>query len=115
VLSERKTLTEAQRSLEAREPHLPRDHHRWAFPVGVILAVVLTVPGPSALPEGEIAARTRSPRPRTRRNAGPLPGGRPSPSSRPAPGHRWPHDQLRRGGSGRTRVQRGALSNRIKA
>lgn len=76
----RKTLPEAERpfqiedpdlarSLEAVEPHLPRDHHRWAFPVGVVLAVVLTVPGPSTLVEAETAARKRPPRPRTRRNA----------------------------------------------
>lgn len=80
MLSERKTLTEAQRSLEAVEPHPPRDHHRWTFPVGIILAVVLTVPGPSALPAAEIAARTRPPRPRTRRNPAPAPVGRPSPA-----------------------------------
>ncbi len=60
-------------SLEGVEPGLPRDHHRWAFPVGVVLAVVLTVPGPSTLVEAEIAARKRPPRPRTRRNAATLP------------------------------------------
>jgi hypothetical protein len=64
--------------LEALEPHRPRDHHRWAFPVGVVLAVVLTVPGPRTLAEAEIAARKRPPRPRTRRNTVTLPVGRPS-------------------------------------
>ncbi|HXT44835.1 MAG TPA: hypothetical protein VN748_12110 [Pseudonocardiaceae bacterium] len=99
MLSERKPLPEAQfplqiedpdlgRSLEAVEPHPPRDHHRWAFPVGVILAAVLTVPGPSALPAAEITARSRPPRPRIRRNAAPFPVGRSSPRSRSASGHR---------------------------
>jgi hypothetical protein len=126
VLSERKTLPQAQsevqiedpdhaRSLDAVEPHPPRDHHRWAFPVGVVLAAVLTVPGPSTLVEAEIAARSRPPRPRTRRNAAPVPVCTPSPSSRSASGHRRLHDQLGMGGPGRTRVQRGALGNRIKA
>ncbi len=88
MFGERKALPEAQlplqiddldlaRSPEAVEPHLSRDHHRWAFLVGVVLAVVLTV--------------------------------------RSASGHRRLHDQLGMGGSGRMRVQRGALSNRIKA
>lgn len=87
----RKTLPEARdpfqiedpdlaRSLEAVEPHLPRDHHRWAFPAGVVLAVVLTVPGPSTLVEAEIAARERPPRPRTRRDAATFPVRRPPPS-----------------------------------
>ncbi|MGH4007365.1 MAG: hypothetical protein ACRDTH_04225 [Pseudonocardiaceae bacterium] len=87
----RKTLREARnpfqiedqdlaRSLKAVGPHLPRDHHRWAFPVGVVLAVVLTVPGPSTLKETEIATRKRPPRPRTRRNATTFPVSRPSPS-----------------------------------
>lgn len=91
---ERKALSEAQSPvqikdsdrahlLEAVEPHRPRDHHRWAFPVGVVLAVVLTVPGPtSTLAEAEIAARKRPPRPRTGRNAVTLPVGRPSLGSR---------------------------------
>jgi hypothetical protein len=94
VLSERKTLTEDQRPvqiedpdfarpLEAIEPHLPHDHHRWTFPVEVALAVVLTVPGPSTLVEAEIAARNRPPRPRTRRSAVTFPVGRPLPSSVP--------------------------------
>ena len=64
------------RPLEAVEPHLPHDHHRWAFPVEVVLAVVLTVPGPSTLVEAEIAARNRPPRPRTRRSAVTFPVGR---------------------------------------
>ncbi|MGH3974731.1 MAG: hypothetical protein ACRDS9_15585 [Pseudonocardiaceae bacterium] len=82
---ERKALSEAQSPvqimdsdrvhLEALEPHRPRNHHRWAFPVGVVLAVVLTVPGPSTLVEAELAARKRPPRPRTRRNAVTLPVG----------------------------------------
>ncbi|MGH3946453.1 MAG: hypothetical protein ACRDSI_15615 [Pseudonocardiaceae bacterium] len=87
----RKTLREARnpfqiedpdlaRSLKAVGPHLPRDHHRWAFPVGVVLAVVLTVPGPSTLKEVEIAARKRPPLPRIRRNATTFPVSRPSPS-----------------------------------
>lgn len=87
----RKTLPEAQRpfqtedpdparSLEAVEPHLPRDHHRWVFPVGVVLAVVLTIPGPSTLKEAEIAARKRPPRPRTQRQATTFPVSRRSPS-----------------------------------
>jgi hypothetical protein len=77
---QRKTLPRAQRvvqiqdpdhapSPEAIEPHVPSDHHRWEFPVGVVLAAVLTVPGPSSLVETEIAARNRPPRPRTRRKA----------------------------------------------
>ena len=48
MLSELKTLTEDQRPvqiedpdfarpLEAIEPHLPHDHHRWTFPVEVAL------------------------------------------------------------------------------
>ncbi len=89
----RKTLPEAERSFqiedpdlarEAVEPHLPRDHHRWAFPVGVVLAVVLTVPGPSTLKEAEIAARKRPPKPRTRRNATTFPVSGPSPSTQGA-------------------------------
>lgn len=83
----RKGLPEAKRSfqvedrdlagsLEAAEPGLPRDHHRWAFPVGVVLAVVLAVPGPSTLVEAEIAARKRPPRPRIRRTAATFPVGR---------------------------------------
>ncbi|MGH3814329.1 MAG: DUF3040 domain-containing protein [Pseudonocardiaceae bacterium] len=87
----RKALPEAERtfqiedpdlarSFEAVEPHLPRDRHRWAFPVGVVLAVVLTVPGPSTLKEAEIADRKRPPRPRIRRNAAIVPVSRPSPS-----------------------------------
>lgn len=98
MLSERKTLTEAQRPvkiedpdlarpLRAVEPHLSHDHHRWTFPVEVVLAVVLAVPGPSTLVEAEIAARNRPPRPRTRRSAVAFPVGRPSPSSRSAPSH----------------------------
>ncbi|MGH3766705.1 MAG: hypothetical protein ACRDS0_04900 [Pseudonocardiaceae bacterium] len=77
---QRKTLPQAQRvvqiedpdhphSLEAVEPHVLPDHHWWALPVGVVLAVVLTVPGPSTLVEAEVAARNRPPRPRIRRNA----------------------------------------------
>lgn len=68
------------RSLEAVEPHLSRDHHWWTFLVGVVLAVVLTVPGPSSLKEAEIAARNRPPKPRTRRNAAIVPVSRPAPS-----------------------------------
>jgi hypothetical protein len=64
------------RSLEAVEPGLARDHHRWVFPVGVVLAVVLTVPGPSTLVEAEIVARKRPPRPRIRRTAATFPVGR---------------------------------------
>lgn len=99
MLSERKPLPEARlplqiedpdlgRYLEAVEPRPPRDHHQWALPVGIILAVVLTVPGPSALPAAEIAARSRPPRSRIRRNAAPFPVGRSSPRSRSASGHR---------------------------
>jgi hypothetical protein len=93
---ERRALSEAQSPvqikdsdrahlLEAVEPHRPRDHHRWAFPIGVVLAVVLTVPGPSTLIEAETAARKRPPRPRTRRNAVTSPVGRPSLGSRVRP------------------------------
>lgn len=63
-------------SIEAVEPGLACDHHRWAFPVGVVLAVVLAVPGPSTLVEAEIAARKRPPRPRIRRTAATFPVGR---------------------------------------
>lgn len=112
MLSERKTLTEAQHPVqtedpdlahphEAAEPHLPHDHHRWAFPVEVVLAVVLTLPGPSTLVEAEIAARNRPPRPRTRRSAVTFPVGRPSPSSRSAPSYRRLHNQLELSGPGR--------------
>jgi hypothetical protein len=68
--------------LEALEPHRSRDHYRWAFPIGVILTLVLTVPGPSTLVDAELTARKRPPRPRTRRGAVTLPVGRPSPGSR---------------------------------
>lgn len=138
MLSERKTLTEAQRPVQIEDPnlarsdeavesHLPCDHHRWAIPVDVILAVVLTVPGPSALAEADIANRKRPPRPRTRRSAVTFPVGRSSVSARSARGRhrvsarsacgrRRLYDQLdEMDGPDRMRVQRGALDNRIKA
>lgn len=104
MLSERKTLPEAQhpvqiddpdlaRPLEVVEPHPSHDHHRWTFPVEVVLAVMLTLPGPSTLAEAEITARNRPPRPRTRHSAVTFPVGRPSPSSRSAPNHRRLHDR----------------------
>lgn len=112
MLSERKTLPEAQHPVQIEDPDLARphdavdphpshDHHRWTFPVEVVLAVVLTVPGPSTLAEAEIVARNRPPRPRTRRSATPFPVGRPSPSSRSAPSHRRLHNQLELSGRGR--------------
>lgn len=126
MLSERETLARTHRPLqigdpdlarrpEAVEPHLSHDHHRWALPVEVVLAVVLIVPGPSTLAEAEIATRNRPPRPRTRRSAVTFPVGRSSLSFRSASGHRRLFDQFETGGPGRIRVQRGALDNLIKA
>lgn len=122
MLSERKTLAGAHRPVqiddpdlarrpEAVEPHLPHDHHRWALPVEVVLAVVLIVPGPSTLAEAEIATRKRPPRPRTRRSAVSFPVGKSSLSSRSAPSHRRLYDQFEMGGPGRMRLQRGALAS----
>ena len=87
---ERKTPPEAERPCQiadpdlawspaAVEPDLPRDHHRWAFPVEVVPVFVFTVPGPSALVAAEIAARNKPPRPRIRRNAATFPVRRSSP------------------------------------
>jgi hypothetical protein len=98
---ERKALSEAQSPvqikdsdrahlLEAVEPHRPRDHHRWAFPVGAVLAVVLTVPGPtSTLAEAEIAAE--------RGRQGREPGATPSPC-------RWGDPRWDRGPYGHRRL-----------
>jgi hypothetical protein len=121
VLSERKTLAGAHLPLqiddpdarrpEAVEPHLSHDHHRWAFPVEVVLAVALIVPGPSTLAEAEIATRKRPPRPRTRRSAVTFPVGKSSLSARSAPSHHRLYDQFEMGGPGRMCVQRGALAS----
>lgn len=115
MLSEWKTLTQAERrSDEGVEPHLPRDHHRWTIPVEVVLAVVLTVPGPSTLAAADIATRKRPPRPRTRRNAVTMPVNKPSLSSRSAPDHRRLYDQLDEiDVPGWKRVQPGATSTML--
>lgn len=67
------------RPAEANEPHRSHEYRRRTFPLEVILAVLLTVPGPRSLTRAEIARRRRPPTPQVRRITGPAPTGRPSP------------------------------------
>jgi hypothetical protein len=62
---ERQNLTPRPKTTQ---PVMPRVHHWWTLPLEVVLAAVLTVPGPGMLADAEVRARRQPPRPQTRRS-----------------------------------------------
>lgn len=54
---------------------LSQKHHWRTLPAEALLTAVLIVPGPRFLPESEVAARRKSPSPRTRRSGSARDGG----------------------------------------